>query len=98
MGRSSTERHHERPFIRILGGGQVDAEAAAAVFGRQANGFATMASGDLAHQRQTKPTAPAVLADLRQTIERLENPFAFGRRHAGPMIGDFEHGTIAFAQ
>ena len=48
-----------------------------------------MTSGDLADQRQAKAAAAAVLAGLFETIEGLEDALAFGRRYAGPVIGDY---------
>jgi len=80
----------------ILGGGQVDAEAAAATLCRQANRFAAVTSGDLADQRQAKATAAAVLAGLFETIEGFEDARAFGRRHAGPVVGNIQHGAARF--
>ena len=71
----------------ILGSGQVDAEAAAAAFCRQANRLAAMTPGDLAHQGEAKAAAAAVLAASRQAIERLEDALALVGRHAGPVVG-----------
>jgi len=51
-------------------------------------------SGDLADQRQPKATAAAVLAGLFETIEGLEDALAFGRRYAGPVVGDFQRGAV----
>ena len=62
MGRSSAERHHEWAFTGILRGRQVDAEAAAAAFCRQANRVAAVTAGDVAHQGEAKAAAAAGLA------------------------------------
>src|ERR1700722_15667100 len=80
----------------ILGGGQVDAEAAAAALCRQANRFTAVTSGDLADQRQAKATAAAILARLFEAIEGFEDALALGRRHAGPVVGHFQHGAAGF--
>src|SRR5262249_35042522 len=73
-GPSSGDPDCKRAFTCILGGRQVDAEAAAATLCRQANRVTTATTRDLAHQRQSQSTAAAGLARVRQAIEGLEDP------------------------
>ena len=70
----------------ILRRRQVDPEAAAAAFCRQANRIAAVTAGDVAHQGEAEPAAAAGLAAPAEAIERLEDALALGGRHAGPVV------------
>ena len=67
-----------------------DPEAAAAAFCRQADGIAAVTASDVEHQGEAEPAAAAGLAAAGQAIEGLEDALSFRRRHAGPMVGDFQ--------
>ena len=57
-----------------------------------------MTAGDVEHQGEAKPAAAAGLAAAGQAIEGLEDALPLGRRHAGPMVGDFEDGAPGLAR
>src|SRR5687767_10649191 len=82
----------------ILRSRQVDPEAAAAAFCRQADGVATVTAGDVEHQGEAEPAAAAGLAAAGQAIEWLEDALPLGRRHAGPMVGDFQDGAAGLSR
>src|SRR5262245_18940 len=80
---------------RIFSGRQVDAEAAAAPFCRQADGVAAVAAGDVEDQGEAKAAAAAGLAAAGQAIEGLEDALSLRLRYARPVIGDFENGAAS---
>jgi hypothetical protein len=56
---------------------------------------AAVALGDLLDQRQAEADAAGLLGVARQAEERLEDPLAHLRRHAGAAVADLDRGVAA---
>src|SRR4029453_10334924 len=91
LGRN-VEIHGAAPPVNVHSPGilrsrQVDPEAAATAFSRQADGAAAMTAGDVEHQGEAKSAAAAGLAAAGQAIEGVANRLPPPPRAPGALGG-----------
>src|SRR4029453_3760805 len=95
LGRN-VEIHGATPPVNVHSPGilrsrQVDPEAAAAAFCRQADGVAAMTAGGVEHHPDAKAAAPTGLPAPGQAIEGLEDALPLRCRNTRSMVGDFQN-------